>query len=748
MIKGKSNRSLVSRDTRSESEVREDLGLSWLGSGFKTFGNVLLVFLIFAGVGAVMNAASNSGNKVIVSSVGKHKDVNVGQAKEALLLAADASFLAAKLWGQLIMSIILPTSHQTFVLTKDGMTAMQPSIRASWMFIVNSHWTTKIAIVSGSSLVVIAWILQREIKKRRYVQRTQHWYNSKMNVVHAKYDILIRKVRKTSSFLADLIPHLLFVAGVMTALKFAKAQFSMFAHGLGGFSVVIGLPVLLSVRALIVYDIAYRARIEALEGKRKRTFSHFPTPENVLEKESPGITGWVKSWVTPTKARADSLKDEDVQSVCSLDSSDSIIHESGISYPKRLEDDLEGCIEQYEELRSVLYWVQYWTVIGLIIAIEQLPITGQLLNFLWFWPVLGLVVSLWLQVPGTSGAYLCFTYIITPFVDRFIGSVETPEVSEEQSNLILNVLFAFRLINMKQKSKLGDVFASGGTVIFVAFPFFFLPSIFTQAGCVLIGFGRPMLSGVRTVITANRARALTAKQLKKGDKTKKSSPSIPNTAVVATQWLEYWVIYAAVMFVWGFWTLFLYWFPFWYHMQLIGTLWLQLPYFRGAHTIFKYVLEVYYIVYDKLFGEKVDPLRKLSMISMSADKRDSLNAGKKKSKNEEELISPKKSESLDIIEEDQNTDEDEELDEEEKMKIILLEAEIEQHNKAIAKAERDLLDEETKVSDDEIIETNSEDNDRHSDSGKKRKKKKGKKSSRRTSGAVETPPPAVKKGWF
>ncbi|GMH43346.1 hypothetical protein BSKO_11268 [Bryopsis sp. KO-2023] len=54
-----------------------------------------------------------------------------------------------------------------------------------------------------------------------------------------------------------------------------------------------------------------------------------------------------------------------------------------------------------------------------------------------------------------------------------------------------------------------------------------------------------------------------------------------------TQWLTYWTIYGALGLVEGTTDKLLSWFPYYFHAKLAFLLWLQLPHFMGAKTLYK-----------------------------------------------------------------------------------------------------------------------------------------------------------------
>lgn len=603
---------------RSESEIREELGLGDLSLSTRALIVIVVSYAVMAGIGGAMQVASQSSNRVLVDHVQANQNLDVSVTREVFIAACEATWMATKLWTRLIWAILLPTSHQTFRITQDGFSAMQPSLRASIQLLMNLHWTTKVAIAGAVTCLVLVFMLQREIRRRRYRERTVEWFEQKNAAVHAVYDSVASSIRTQSRILADALPHLLFLGFAGTVYALGRTQFVEFSRGLGGWSVVIGVPVILATRALIVYDMAYHRMMERFHGLRRRnTFSQLPTAEMaqrqefVLTQAASSIlsswlpTGWFGSRSQRSSTRrhnrqhsgGDAESEDDTSSIGSLDSQD-ISTVDGIHYSRQLELDPEASLELYAELQSVRYWVQYWTVLGLALFLEAMPVSGHLLSALSFWPPVRLMWSLWLQMPGTSGADLSFRWMI-PLIDQLIGRVETPGVSSDQQSRLVDLMYAFRIISPETRAKFSEVMETGGTLVVMGLVFLVMPSTITAIGAHAIGLGRPVLTATRTLIALERAEKITQTAASNKDSTslkrfRNNPTSIAYGAVQMTQWLQYWVVYTVSMLFHHVLSMGLFWFPLWNHMLLVFTLWLQLPYFRGANKIFEFGLKVFY----------------------------------------------------------------------------------------------------------------------------------------------------------
>mmetsp|Transcript_370 Transcript_370/g.550 ORF Transcript_370/g.550 Transcript_370/m.550 type:complete len:592 (-) Transcript_370:59-1834(-) len=66
------------------------------------------------------------------------------------------------------------------------------------------------AEVAVLAAVTTLWLLRRHVKKHRYYERTMAWYQVRKQKVLKRYNHFVDQVGKTSTFLALLLPHLLY----------------------------------------------------------------------------------------------------------------------------------------------------------------------------------------------------------------------------------------------------------------------------------------------------------------------------------------------------------------------------------------------------------------------------------------------------------------------------------------------------------------------------------------------------------
>ncbi|KAF9434367.1 ER membrane protein DP1/Yop1 [Entomortierella beljakovae] len=86
------------------------------------------------------------------------------------------------------------------------------------------------------------------------------------------------------------------------------------------------------------------------------------------------------------------------------------------------------------------------------------------------------------------------------------------------------------------------------------------------------------------------------------------------------QWLTYWTVYGFVAIVESFTDVLLYWFPFYFFLKTILLLWLMIPAFNGAATVYNRVLRPFLAQHaSKIDSTLSDAHRKASEIASGLD---------------------------------------------------------------------------------------------------------------------------------
>ncbi|KAL3816167.1 hypothetical protein ACHAXA_005503 [Cyclostephanos tholiformis] len=89
--------------------------------------------------------------------------------------------------------------------------------------------SAKYAEVGAAASMAMLWLLRRHVRRRRYVERIATWYGHKKRGALRKYRNLVERVARTSSFLAALLPHLMYAALVVGLKELMPSVVTYFA---------------------------------------------------------------------------------------------------------------------------------------------------------------------------------------------------------------------------------------------------------------------------------------------------------------------------------------------------------------------------------------------------------------------------------------------------------------------------------------------------------------------------------------
>ncbi|KAL9180357.1 hypothetical protein ACHAXT_008327 [Thalassiosira profunda] len=91
--------------------------------------------------------------------------------------------------------------------------------------------SAKYAELGAIAVLATLWLLRRHVQKHRYVERTVAWYAAKKRRALRKYNNFVGRVAKTSSFLAMLLPHLLYLVLVVGVKRLVPGFVTYLATG-------------------------------------------------------------------------------------------------------------------------------------------------------------------------------------------------------------------------------------------------------------------------------------------------------------------------------------------------------------------------------------------------------------------------------------------------------------------------------------------------------------------------------------
>lgn len=207
------------------------------------------------------------------------------------------------------------------------------------------------------------YILRQYIQKHRYVERTQRWFRRKHNAFIKQYNEVVRSVSETSILLALLLPHLLYVVGVVALHYVAPWLLRYFAlHTPTTTIISLWIPIVRTVMFLHRWNqygsIDYVEDDKAVDGAASPNGSATTTRKRT--------TG------SATSRAAERYLD------ATMKSSDSTAATRGKKRMDRISTD--QALLRAEGMDLLRYWVVYALLYALLRALSMLPVVGNLVT--------------------------------------------------------------------------------------------------------------------------------------------------------------------------------------------------------------------------------------------------------------------------------------------------------------------------------------------------------------------------------
>lgn len=411
--------------------------------------------------------------------------------------------------------------------------------------------------------------------------------------VRYKYRSFVEGVRQQSRFAAASLPHLLFIAGAFLFHRAAGPAVHSLAAGATGLFLTVARPVWLTVKLLYAVDVEHIApghfdedddevidspdtanerlqtpRERAAGVRRRKSTTPLSEPyrtrarvrmEREMERERENDAADANAGTTRSSLLRFISSDND-------DKPDDASHRREPRTPPRrrrtasLEAD-ENAIRDSGEIAVLKFWI----VFGLAWAVRSVVwyfVPAMLGGVIGKLDVALLYVLVWAQVGLTRGANLVYGLIAGVARRRWkrSGTDRT-----QTANIFVRLAVAANLVRTERVADLTSAVAESGLAL-TGVVFLITPRVATYLGTLLIGLLVPVY--------------LTTSALEGG----------ATSSAARQNWLAYWAVIAVVEVgflacadLFG-------WLPLWYHVKMVGILWMQLPYYRGAGVILEAIM--------------------------------------------------------------------------------------------------------------------------------------------------------------
>lgn len=403
-------------------------------------------------------------------------------------------------------------------------------------------------------LIAIAiYLLRRYIHKKRYVERIQAWHGKKKDQIQRKYVLMLENVARTSTTLAMMTPHILYLIMVIIGCYLISIDILLFIGNSWLLEVIsVFIPTYQSVvaiehnKSLIKELERYNEEISSRE-KRKPSKIQL---KQCIQNSDKGLQYWLRYWITFT-----------------------LIYGIGqLVYLIPLISRLSHAIDQRNKrlaLIAVFGWLRYL----------PLPTPQNV----------GKAFGKHAQRYSSNTVDIVYNNLIRPFLLPLANAAsEDHQMSGLIDTLVKNTeIFLAALVFMKglsheRKEVIVHIFRES-LALLPAFVSLLMPSMFTAYGCV---YASSFVATTNSAKCDDMLEEFGKKVSFLSDDESKKSQSL----VLRIRWLQYYCVYGNAIIVLRQIDYILSWIPLSKHAELLFLIWLQLPVYGGAHFCYRVLL--------------------------------------------------------------------------------------------------------------------------------------------------------------
>lgn len=188
-----------------------------------------------------------------------------------------------------------------------------------------------------ATALAILWLLRRHVRKQRYAERIAAWHSEKKRRALRRYQNFVDRVAKTSSFLALLLPHLMYAALVLLTKELMPGVVTYFA-----------------TRTYMCSIISFWYPVYATISLLGRLSPHLREYKNAeaskANKSEKSTKSWRERTVTPSTLKL------------------------------RQQQEIEIETLRVEVIDMLKYWVVYAVLLAIVRTGKLLPFFGHILN--------------------------------------------------------------------------------------------------------------------------------------------------------------------------------------------------------------------------------------------------------------------------------------------------------------------------------------------------------------------------------
>ncbi|CAM9731857.1 unnamed protein product, partial [Phaeothamnion confervicola] len=414
---------------------------------------------------------------------------NLSQAYSAALGGAVATtWTSLVAWYKLWLLVLTPPLRAVWVCLSDAWPVMRALLVAVWDWQAAQPTTVLLAEIGGVLSLLLLYLLQRFIARRRYVPRARAKVAAVRHRVSKRYHTFIAEVEKKSNFAARTLPHACFWIVAVTAAVFAPDLVATVTEGLGWDLLTVFFPVLSTLFL-----------VRGLKGSPPTTAAAATAAVLTTTRTPPPR---VMSFSTSAGARGSGRRG-------------SAAGGGAAAAGDRASTAPDGRPTAPEVSKALMYWVIFAFLCCCHYVVTMVPFVPRLLERLPMLERLALLFFVWLQLPGpVAGIHVVYA-VVEPLIQRHIRNVRSAAAvagsgaraeAAATSRSALRVAVVLRLLSEKQVDVIEENIADSWMLLPCPL-FLFTPGFITYGGCVYTGMVVPVLNSIKTLARIDAARA-------------------------------------------------------------------------------------------------------------------------------------------------------------------------------------------------------------------------------------------------
>ncbi|KAJ8905924.1 hypothetical protein NDN08_002425 [Rhodosorus marinus] len=205
------------------------------------------------------------------------------------------------------------------------------------------------------------------------------------------------------------------------------------------------------------------------------------------------------------------------------------------------------------------HWLCYWAVHAVLDLIWRFPRVGIRARGIFVFGKVRMLLGVWLGFPIFGGAELIID-ALAPLIDKNFKRMPKNNLNKATS-WILSMLQFGNVVTPEKASEIKLALSDPGFVVAFAAVFLITPEIITRGACLFVELVSPIYASMYSYINEDIS--------------------------LKTKWLQFWVVSRLMLLILDQVRDLTSYIPLWTRLELLVSIWLQIPYFNGASRVYK-----------------------------------------------------------------------------------------------------------------------------------------------------------------